>query len=90
MTVMDAAGNFHTEVFNVVVASVDDAPVLNEFPALVQIEHALETTIPFAWSDVDSASTSMTITANRSGWTSTWIRRPLRLQHQHQDTPRLC
>ena len=66
MTVMDAAGNFHMETFNVFVASVDDAPVLNEFPALVQVEHALETTIPFAWSDVDSATTTMTITANRS------------------------
>ena len=66
MTVMDAAGNFHTEAFNVFVASVDDAPVLNEFPSLVQVEHALETTIPFSWSDVDSASTSMTLTANRS------------------------
>ena len=66
MTVVDAAGNSHTETFNVFVASVDDAPVLNEFPALVQVEHALETTIPFAWSDVDSATTAMTITANRS------------------------
>ena len=47
-------------------ASVDDAPVLNEFPSLVQVEQALETTIPFSWSDVDSASTSMTLTANRS------------------------
>ena len=66
MTVTDAAGNYHLETFNVFVAPVDDAPVLNEFPALVQVEHALETTIPFAWSDVDSATTAMTITANRS------------------------
>ncbi len=66
MTVMDAAGNAHMETFNVFVASVDDAPVLNEFPALVQVEHALQTTIPFAWSDVDSATTSMAISANRS------------------------
>ena len=66
MMVMDAAGNFHQETFNVFVDSVDDAPLLNEFPALVQVEHALETTIPFAWSDVDSPTTAMTITANRS------------------------
>ena len=66
MTVSDAAGNTHTEVFNVFVESVDDEPVLNEFPALVQVEHALETTIPFAWSDVDSTSSAMTMTANRS------------------------
>ena len=66
MTVSDAAGNSHTEVFNVFVESVDDQPVLNEFPAVVQVEHALETTIPFAWSDVDSAASTMTMNTNRS------------------------
>ena len=66
MTVSDSAGNSYTEVFNVFVESVDDQPVLNEFPALVEVEHAIESTIPFAWSDVDSASTAMTLTANRS------------------------
>ena len=66
MTVTDAAGNTHTELFNIFVAAVDDAPVLNEFPALVQVEHALETTIPFAWSDVDSSTTAISISANRS------------------------
>ena len=66
MTVSDAAGNSYSEIFNVFVESVDDEPVLNEFPALVQVEHALETTIPFAWSDVDSSITAMTMSANRS------------------------
>ena len=66
MTVSDAAGNSYSEIFNVFVESVDDEPMLNEFPALVQVEHALETTIPFAWSDVDSSFTAMTMSANRS------------------------
>ena len=66
MTVSDASGNMHTEIFNVFVASVDDQPVLNEFPSMVQVEHALETSIPFAWTDVDSAVSDMTMTSNRS------------------------
>lgn len=66
MTVSDAAGNTYVESFNVFVESVDDAPSLSEFPSLVQVEHALETTIPFSWSDVDSDDAYMTMTANRS------------------------
>ena len=66
MTVSDAAGNTYVESFNVFVEAVDDAPQLSEFPSLVQVEHALETVIPFSWSDVDSDDSYMTMTANRS------------------------
>ena len=66
MTVSDAAGNTHVETFNVFIESIDDQPDLSEFPAIVQVEHAVETTIPFAWSDVDSSASSLTMTANRS------------------------
>ena len=66
MTVSDAAGNTHVEVFNIFVDSIDDQPQLSELPALVQVEHALETTVPFTWSDVDSSASYITMTANRS------------------------
>ena len=66
MTVSDAAGNTHLETFYVYVESVDDAPKLDEFPALIQVEHAFETTVPFSWSDVDTLPASMTMSANRS------------------------
>lgn len=66
MTVSDAAGNSYVESFNVYVEAVDDSPQLSEFPSLVQVEHALETVIPFSWSDVDSDNSYMTMTANRS------------------------
>ena len=66
MTVSDAAGNSYVESFNVYVEAVDDSPQLSEFPSLVQVEHALETVIPFSWSDVDSDDSYMTMTANRS------------------------
>ena len=66
MTVSDASGNSHTEIFNIFVESEDDEPVLNEFPSMVEVEHTLETTIPFAWSDIDSSPADMTLTSNRS------------------------
>ena len=39
LTVSDEAGNSHVESFNIIVDSIDDAPVLNEFPSLVRVEH---------------------------------------------------
>ena len=37
-TVSDSAGNTWTETFIVNVANVDDAPLLQEFPALIPVE----------------------------------------------------
>ena len=63
-TVMDAAGNTWTETWTVHVASLDDAPVVGEFPGTVPVEHEVETTVSIDVSDVDS--TNLQATTNRS------------------------
>ena len=63
-SVMDAAGNTWTEAWTVQVATVDDAPVVGEFPGTVPVEHEVETTVPIEVSDVDS--TDLQATTNRS------------------------
>ena len=63
-TVMDAAGNTWTETWTVHVASLDDAPVVGEFPGTVPVEHEVETTVSIDVSDVDSAN--LQATTNRS------------------------
>jgi hypothetical protein len=68
MTVSDEAGNSHVESFNIIVDSIDDSPVLNEFPSLVRVEHAVATTLPFIWSDVDTIPADLTISSNK-----TWV-----------------
>lgn len=68
MTVSDEAGNSHIESFNIIVDSIDDAPVLNEFPSLVRVEHAVATTLSFTWSDVDTIPADLTIASNK-----TWV-----------------
>lgn len=68
MTVSDEAGNSYVESFNVIVDSIDDTPVLNEFPSLVRVEHAVATTLPFIWSDVDTIPADLTISSNK-----TWV-----------------
>jgi len=68
MTVSDEAGNSHVESFNIIVDSIDDAPVLNEFPSLVRVEHAVATTLSFTWSDVDTIPADLTISSNK-----TWV-----------------
>ena len=68
MTVSDEAGNSHVESFNIIVDSIDDAPVLNEFPSLVRVEHAVATTLSFTWSDVDTIPADLTIASNK-----TWV-----------------
>ncbi len=68
MTVSDEAGNSHVESFNIIVDSIDDTPVLNEFPSLVRVEHAVATTLSFTWSDVDTIPADLTIASNK-----TWV-----------------
>ena len=68
MTVSDEAGNSHVESFNIIVDSIDDAPVLNEFPSLVRVEHAVATPLSFIWSDVDTIPADLTISSNK-----TWV-----------------
>lgn len=68
MTVSDEAGNSHVESFNIIVNSIDDPPVLNEFPSLVRIEHAVATTLGFTWSDVDTLPADVTLSSNK-----TWV-----------------
>ena len=68
LTVSDEAGNSHVESFNIIVDSIDDAPVLNEFPSLVRVEHAVTTPLSFIWSDVDTIPADLTISTNK-----TWV-----------------
>ena len=68
MTVSDEAGNSHVESFNIIVNSIDDAPVLNEFPSLVRVEHAVATTLSFTWFDVDTLPADLTLSSNK-----TWV-----------------
>ncbi len=66
-TVSDSAGNTWTETFIVNVANVDDAPVLQEFPALIPVELEVPSTISFDYSDLDSSG--LIASTNRS-WAS--------------------
>ena len=68
MTVSDEAGNSYVESFNIIVDSIDDTPVLNEFPSLVRVEHAVATTLSFTWTDVDTLPADLTISSNK-----TWV-----------------
>ena len=68
LTVSDEAGNSHVESFNIIVDSIDDAPVLNEFPSLVRVEHAVATPLSYIWSDVDTIPADLTISSNK-----TWV-----------------
>ncbi|HIF91460.1 MAG TPA: hypothetical protein EYQ58_08060, partial [Candidatus Poseidoniales archaeon] len=63
-TVSDSAGNIWSETFTVIVESVDDAPVVNEFPSLVPVEHDYLTEVEFLYYDIDSSS--LTAFSNRS------------------------
>jgi hypothetical protein len=68
MTVSDEAGNSHVESFNIIVNSIDDSPVLNEFPSLVRVEHAVATVLGFTWSDVDTLPAELILSSNK-----TWV-----------------
>jgi len=63
-TVSDSAGNTWSETFTVIVVSVDDAPVVNEFPSLVPVEHDYLTQVELLYHDIDSSG--LTAFSNRS------------------------
>ncbi len=64
VTVTDESGNEWQDAFVVTVSSVDDPPVLNEFPAVVPVELYVSSQVPFTFSDIDS--TELTANTNRS------------------------
>ena len=63
-TVSDDAGNTWSENWIITVDEVDDLPVLDEFPAVIPVEHDTPSTIQFSYSDIDS--TDLTVSTNRS------------------------
>ena len=63
-TVSDDAGNTWSENWIITVDAVDDLPVLDEFPAVIPVEHDTPSTIQFSYSDIDS--TDLTVSTNRS------------------------
>ena len=63
-TVSDDAGNTWSENWIITVDAVDDLPVLDEFPAIIPVEHDTPSTIQFSYSDIDS--TDLTVSTNRS------------------------
>lgn len=63
-TVSDDAGNTWSENWIITVDEVDDLPVLDEFPAIIPVEHDTPSTIQFTYSDIDS--TDLTVSTNRS------------------------
>ena len=64
VTVYDESDNRWQETFVVSVSSVDDPPVLNEFPSVVPVELQVSSQVPFSYSDIDS--TELTAYTNRS------------------------
>jgi len=64
VTVTDESGNEWQDAFVVTVSSVDDPPVLNEFPAVVPVELYVSSQVPFTYSDIDSSE--LTAYTNRS------------------------
>ena len=64
--VTDSAGNFWNEVATINVATVDDKPVLEEFPSVVPVEHGFDHSISFGLSDSDTFNEDLVVTTNRS------------------------
>ena len=64
--VTDAAGNYWSEVSTINVVTVDDEPVLGEFPSVVPVEHGYPHRISFELSDSDSFMQDLVVTTNRS------------------------
>ncbi len=64
ITVTDVAGNTWSEIFTIIIQSVDDVPVINEFPSLVPVEHDILTQVELLYHDTDSSS--LTAFTNRS------------------------
>ena len=64
VTVLDTSGNAWTDSFTLIVDSVDDPPVIEEFQSLIPVERDVSQTINMSWFDVDS--TGLTASTNRS------------------------
>tara|TARA_B100000900_G_C20598288_1_gene724357 strand:+ start:545 stop:2938 length:2394 start_codon:yes stop_codon:yes gene_type:complete len=64
ITVSDESNNQWQDTFVVTVNSVDDPPILNEFPAVVPVELYVSSQVPFSYNDIDS--TELTANTNRS------------------------
>ena len=64
--VTDSAGNYWSEVSTINVATVDDEPVLEEFPSVVPVEHGYEHRVAFELSDSDTFNQDLVVTTNRS------------------------
>ena len=64
--VTDTAGNYWSEVSTINVVTVDDEPVLGEFPSVVPVEHGYPHRISFELSDSDSFMQDLVVTTNRS------------------------
>ena len=65
-TVSDTSGNFWREISTINVQTIDDKPVLAEFPSVVPVEHGYDHRISFELSDSDSFIEDLTVTTNRS------------------------
>ena len=64
VTVLDTSGNAWTDSFTLIVDSVDDPPVIEEFQSLIPVERDVSQTINMSWFDIDS--TGLTASTNRS------------------------
>lgn len=64
VTVTDPAGNSYEDSFEVVVQSINDPPVVEEFPGIIPVEKDVPLVIPFTASDIDSST--FTASTNKS------------------------
>ncbi len=64
VTVYDESDNMWQDTFVVSISSVDDPPILEEFPSVVPVELYVSSQVPFTFSDIDS--TELTAYTNRS------------------------
>ena len=69
-TVTDTSGNVWSHITTVDVAEVDDEPELASFPAIIPVEQSFSTEVSFGLTDIDSQSSELSITTNRS-WATT-------------------
>ena len=65
-TVTDTSGNTWSRITTVNVAEVDDEPELASFPAIIPVEQSFSTEVPFVLTDIDSQTSELSITTNRS------------------------
>ena len=65
-TVTDTSGNTWSRITTVNVAEVDDKPELASFPAIIPVEQSFSTEVPFVLTDIDSQTSELSITTNRS------------------------